>query len=224
MRSAAQRRNIPLAGSAVLRDELTRTIKKAALQEFAASGYAGFSMEAVAKRARVGKAALYRRWEGKDAMILEVLSGGGLQFAHPPDTGTLEGDLIGYLRNAIAILRQPLNARIAAHLYAETNNDSGFGRLVRKHLQPVKRELAGQLLRRAIARGELDEDIDTDLIFDMLNGPLYWRLIVTRGETNDDYLRRLANFMLAGFRAQSSNSVVQVGSRRPHRSSTKRRA
>src|ERR1700688_289755 len=81
------------AGAAVLRSDLTRAITLATLREFAAKGYGGFAMEAVARRAGVGKAAVYRRWPGKDAMIVEVLTGAGLEFAQSPDTGSLSGDL-----------------------------------------------------------------------------------------------------------------------------------
>src|SRR5580658_1897680 len=88
-------------GSGVLRSDLTRAIKLATLREFAANGYGGFAMEAVARRAGVGKAALYRRWPGKDAMIVEVLTGAGLEFAQSPDTGSLSGDLTHYVRHAI---------------------------------------------------------------------------------------------------------------------------
>ena len=205
MGNSAHNRN-PV-GSALLRDELTRAIKKAALKEFADRGYRGFSMEAVAKRANVGKAALYRRWTGKDAMIVEVLADRGLQFANSPDTGSLRQDLIAYLHNTIAILRQPLHAKIAAHLYAEINSDSSFGKLARQRVHPAKRVLADGLLQRAIARGELDKNIDIDLAADVINGPLYWRLLVARGEADQDYFDRLVDFILAGFRAHPSRGA-----------------
>jgi AcrR family transcriptional regulator len=186
------------AGSAVLRSDLTRAIKLATLREFAANGYGGFAMEAVARRAGVGKAAVYRRWPSKDAMIIEVLTGAGLEFAQSPDTGSLGGDLTHYVRHAISILRRPLASRIIPHLYAEMNSKTSFGRLVRSTIQPVKRALGGEIVRRAVDRGEIDAGVDMELALDMLAGPLYWRLIVTRGYTGAGYVEGLVRFILAG--------------------------
>jgi len=191
------------AGAAVFRDHLTRAITLAALREFAAHGHGGLSMEAVARRAGVGKAAVYRRWSGKDAMLVDVL-GSGLEFAGAPDTGSLEGDLLHYVRQAIAILRRPLVSRIMPHLYAAMNADSSFGRLIRSTIQPVKRDRAGEIVRRAIGRGELDAEIDMELAFDIMAGPLYWRLVVTHGELHDGYVEQLVGFMLAGLTGHGS--------------------
>jgi AcrR family transcriptional regulator len=191
----------PPAGAAAFRDDLTRAITLAALSEFAAHGYGGLSMEAVARRAGVGKAAVYRRWPGKDAMLVDVL-GAGLEFVGAPDTGSLEGDLVHYVREAIAILRRPPTSKIMPHLYAAMNADSSFGRLIRSTIQPVKRDRAGDIIRRAIGRGELDASIDLELAFDILAGPLYWRLIVTHSEINDGYVEHLVAFMLAGLTGQ----------------------
>lgn len=197
MRREKRTKTTSPAGAAVIRDDLTRAITLAALREFAAHGFGGLSMEAVARRAGVGKAAVYRRWSGKEAMLLDVL-GAGLEFAGAPDTGSLKGDLVHYVRQAIAILRRPLMSRIMPHLYAAMNADSSFGRLVRSTIQPVKRDRAGEIIRRAIGRGELDAEIDMELAFDILAGPLYWRLVVTRGEINDGYVEQLVGFMHAG--------------------------
>ena len=191
-------------GSGVLRSDLTRAIKLATLREFAANGYGGFAMEAVARRAGVGKAALYRRWPGKDAMIVEVLTGAGLEFAQSPDTGSLRGDLTHYVRHAISILRRPLASRIIPHLYAEMNSTSSFGRLVRSTIQPVKRNLAGEIIQRAVNRDEVDPATDIDLAIDVLAGSLYWRLIVTRGETGASYVEGLVSFILAGLGAAAA--------------------
>jgi AcrR family transcriptional regulator len=155
-------------------------------------------MEAVARRAGVGKAAVYRRWPGKDAMIVEVLTGAGLEFAQSPDTGSLSGDLTHYVRHAISILRRPLASRIIPHLYAEMNSNTSFGRLVRSTIQPGKRALASEIVRRAVNRGEVDSGVDMELALDMLAGPLYWRVLVTRGDTGSGYVEGLVRFILAG--------------------------
>ena len=69
-------RRVP-AGAAVLRGEITTAIRQAVMQELAEVGYGRLSIEAVARRAGVGKTAVYRRWSSKLEMVLELVSGGG---------------------------------------------------------------------------------------------------------------------------------------------------
>jgi AcrR family transcriptional regulator len=56
-------------------EALEQAIHHAALDELAATGYAGLTMEGIARRARTGKAALYRRWPGKRELVLDALLG-----------------------------------------------------------------------------------------------------------------------------------------------------
>lgn len=78
-------------GSARLRDELTRAIEAAAVDELAENGYGRFSMGAVARRAAVGKAAIYRRWATKDEMLADLLATKAVQVTVSPSTGSLAG-------------------------------------------------------------------------------------------------------------------------------------
>lgn len=205
----------PQLGSTLLRSHLTRAIKVATLREFAANGYGGFSMESVAKRAGVGKAALYRRWPGKDAMIVEILTEAWFEFARADDTGSLRGDLISYVEHAISILRRPLAARIIPHVYAEINSKSSFGRLARSTIQPVKQDLASQIFIRAMSRREIDPDTDLELAIDALSGALYWRLLVTRGAVGPIFIERLADFIIAGVQSAAPNVCESAGHHKP---------
>jgi AcrR family transcriptional regulator len=53
------------AGAAVLRGDITAAIRNAVMHELAEVGYGRLSIEAVARRAGVGKTAIYRRWSNK---------------------------------------------------------------------------------------------------------------------------------------------------------------
>src|SRR3954447_19057207 len=84
----------PVTGGAVLRKQVTDAITEAAFAEVAETGYARTSMDAVARRAGVGKAALYRRWPSKQAMLAELIRGKVAAALPPvPDTGALRTDL-----------------------------------------------------------------------------------------------------------------------------------
>ena len=72
------------SGAAVIQIAKTEAIERAMFEEWAAFGYAALSMEAIAKRAGVGKAALCRHWPSKLAMVSDVVSGVGVVLAVAP--------------------------------------------------------------------------------------------------------------------------------------------
>ncbi|AJC61755.1 TetR/AcrR family transcriptional regulator [Streptomyces sp. 769] len=59
--------------------ELEHAIYVATLDELAANGYGRLTMDGIATRAGTGKAALYRRWPGKQPLVLDAL-----RYALPP--------------------------------------------------------------------------------------------------------------------------------------------
>ncbi|MGA3404075.1 MAG: helix-turn-helix domain-containing protein, partial [Acetobacteraceae bacterium] len=68
MASKPSRRSI----GAVRNSEAHRSILAAAAQILNESGYAGFTIEAVARRAGASKPTIYRWWTGKAALITEL--------------------------------------------------------------------------------------------------------------------------------------------------------
>ena len=187
----------PPAGAATLQKTVTDAITRAVFRELAKNGYARLSMEAVARRANVGKAALYRRWPSKQDMVVALLSEVGIEIASAPDTGTLAGDLRGYFGHAERILRHPLTSRIIPDLYAEMNRNSGLAAAIRAQMQNPKRRKGEEILIRAMSRGEIKDNIDREMALDVMAGPLYWRLMITREPGDPGYLDRLTSMTLA---------------------------
>jgi len=129
----------------------------------------------------------------------------GLEFAAAPDTGSLEGDVAHYIRHAARILTRPLMARLLPHLYAEMMTDTGLSKLIHATIQPAKQQRAGEIIDRAIARGELPHDLDRELALDVLAGPLYWRMIVMKGRIDASYITALTRFTITGLLATSGS-------------------
>jgi AcrR family transcriptional regulator len=167
------------AGSALLQEDVTKSIWRAALAEMERVGYARLSMDNVARRAGVGKAALYRRWTGKEAMLIDILAKGAIVSIPIPNTGSLEGDVSRYITSAMTLLTRAPARRILPDLYAEANRNTRLGNAIRKSIVDRKRQSAGQILERAIERGELSSELDYDAAFAVLMGPIYWELFVT---------------------------------------------
>lgn len=208
----AKSRRAP-AGAALLQDDVTGAITAAFFREWARVGYAALSIEAVAKRAGVGKAAVYRRWSSKLAMASELLLEVGVGMARAPDTGSLEGDVGAFLEAAYSVLRHPLVRRILPDLHAEMRRSAPLARAIRTSLQVERRAMGEALLRRAIDRGELSASIDVDLALDLLGGLLYWRLIITGMDTPPRYLVDLKALTLGALRSMSAEAKGYVTGR-----------
>ena len=175
----------------MLQPEITTAITEAVLDELAERGYARLSMESVAKRAGVGKSALYRRWASKQEMALSVIAEFSVGQAAMPDTGSLVGDLRQSLEAVAHWLSHPKFSRILADLVAEMGRNPELSDVVEGMIGQPRRERGVVILERAIARGELDPNTDLELALDLLAAPIYWRLLVRDGQIEPGYLDKL---------------------------------
>ncbi|HEY3008488.1 MAG TPA: TetR/AcrR family transcriptional regulator [Micromonosporaceae bacterium] len=189
------------AGAAVLREEITEAIRGAVLAELASVGYGRLSIEAVARRAGVGKTAVYRRWSSKLEMVLEVVSGIAGQRLPLPDTGSLRGDLELLLHIAARALRHPIASQIIPDLLAEAARNPQIAETLQAALHGNQRDVGLRLIGRAVERGELPVEYDPDAAVDLIVGPLYWRIAVARGPVSDEYLGRMATATAAALTA-----------------------
>lgn len=192
----------PRTGAALLRESVTMTIRQAMFDELAEAGYARMSMEAVTRRAGVGKAALYRRWPSKEAMVVGLVSEAAAE--HIPtttDTGSLRGDVERFVKETMGSLRHPLVGRIIPDLLAESARNSTLHEALHLAVLSPRRAAVSTLLRRAADRGELPPDIDTSLAIDLFGAPLYFRMLAAGGPTDDAYVSRLTNAIVAAISA-----------------------
>ena len=156
--------------------EVDRRIAQAALDLFGDAGWAGFAMEAVARRAGVGKASLYLRWSSKEALLVDALS---LRMARVTDvdTGTLRGDLIELAVQMLDVYAGPAS-RAALRLSLEAGAIPG----VAGHYKDMERSqvlAARAIVRRGIERGELAGDTPVTLLLDTLAGGAMMHALTT---------------------------------------------
>lgn len=189
-------RRVP-AGAAVLQEDVTRAIRAAVFTELATAGYGRLSIEAVAKRAGVGKTAVYRRWKSKLEMVLDVVSEVAAQVTPVPDTGSLRGDVHELVTTAAQALRHPLARQIVPDLLAEAARSPEIAATLEEALQRTQRGIAGVVIRNAVERGELPEGTDPELALDLILGPVYWRLAVIREELTPAQARSLTRAAMA---------------------------
>ncbi|MFI7022132.1 TetR/AcrR family transcriptional regulator [Micromonospora sp. NPDC049900] len=189
------------AGAAVLRGEITTAIRRALMQELAAVGYGRLSIEAVARRAGVSKTAIYRRWNSKLDLVLEVVAAAAGGRLPALDTGSLRGDLALLFQVVAHALRHPLAAQIIPDLLAEAARNPTIDETLQQVLRARQQEVVGRLIGRAVERGEVTADLDRDAAVDLIVGPLYWRLAVARAPLTDSYLETLVESVARGLGA-----------------------
>jgi AcrR family transcriptional regulator len=201
----------------VLREDITDAIRAAVIEELASTGYARMSIEAVARRAGVGKTAVYRRWPSKLHIVIDVVSAIAVQGMPVPDTGTLRGDVRLLLGMIARALRNPLAAQIIPDLLAEAARNPEIARTLEVALRGTQRDVITVVLRNAVRRGELPADSDDELALDLITGPLYWRLAVIRTPLPKGHLDQLAaatTAALTGIRGAGRPSRPPVDSGR----------
>lgn len=192
-----------LSGAAVKRPQITDALARTFFEEWARVGYSALSLDAVAKKAGVGKAALYRRWRSKADMARDLVS--QLTATVPGriesgDRGSLEADLYAMGLAGRRLMRHPMVRRIMADLYASMEREPALAAALRPSEAASQKKVAS-LVERAVARGELPADIDRALATDFLVGPLYWRLVVLGERCTRAQLKALARMTAAAFRA-----------------------
>ncbi|MEU0913830.1 TetR/AcrR family transcriptional regulator [Streptomyces althioticus] len=173
------RRRAP-AGAAVLREDVTEAIRAAVFEELAAVGYARMSIEGIARRAGVGKTAVYRRWRSKLHVVLDVVSALAVQGLPAPDTGSLESDLRLLYEVSSRALRHPVASQILPDLQAEAARNPEIAEAVQKALREGQDGVAKGIVTAAQERGEIGAGVDHALALDLISGPLYWRSVVIR--------------------------------------------
>ena len=188
------------AGAAVMQPAVTQALTRAFFAEWAERGYAALSLENVARRAGVGKAAIYRRWRSKADMAGVSLSAVGIAITEVADTGSLQSDILALLFSIRRVLRHPVVRRILPDVHAEIARSPDLRPAIRP-FQTARRQHIHLMVDRAIARGELAPPVDYEMVADLIAAPIYWRQIVTGGRADRRYVETLATVLFTSITA-----------------------
>lgn len=143
----------------------------------AEKGIGGLSMEAVARRARAGKATLYRWWPTRGALLMAVYAR-QKQIGAYPDTGTLEGDVEAVLRLLFAHWGRP-EGSIFRHIIAAAQSDPDLAEALEVYRQERLTGLS-EVIARAEARGELSGEVPAEDMARAVMGMAWLHLLVNR--------------------------------------------
>lgn len=158
----AEERNEPPRGAVPSRrhgTELEQAILTAAAEVLAESGYAGLTMDVVARRAGTNKNTLYRRWAGRAALGVAAYQQVVADCRpRPPDTGSLRGDCIELLRRTGRDLCSPRGEILRSLLDAARDQPALLAQL-RQQFEESGTAMWLTVLGRAVARGEAAPEV-----------------------------------------------------------------
>ncbi len=146
------------------------------LQLLQQHGYDGLTVDAVAATARASKATVYRRWPSKAELVVAAFIEGTRQVAVAPNTGTLRGDLLRLGQLVCEQARQ--HASTMRAVLVEVSRNAALNDAMQHQLLDQRKALIQGILREAVERGEIDEAVISDELWDVLPGYLIFRSIV----------------------------------------------
>ncbi|ABL83655.1 MULTISPECIES: TetR/AcrR family transcriptional regulator [unclassified Nocardioides] len=134
-----------------------KRIIDAALEEYGEHGWAGFTMDGVARRAGVGKSTVYLRWQDKDSLLTDAVSSRSGDIGDV-DTGSLRGDLHDLAANLFRHYRDPAGWAALRVLVDAAGAPHRLGRFV-ETVADVQVGFVDQIAARAVERGEVPADL-----------------------------------------------------------------
>jgi AcrR family transcriptional regulator len=151
-------------------------VLRAALEVLDEHGLAGFTMEAVARRAGASKATLYRHWPTAGALLVAAMDATFQPFP-VPDTGRVETDVAQLLNAFVTMLEHTPFPRLLAAFIDAAERDPALATL-HADLTNRRREPMLVALRRARERGQLPAHLDPEVTTDLLTSPFFYRRFV----------------------------------------------
>ncbi|MER7000261.1 TetR/AcrR family transcriptional regulator [Streptomyces sp. NPDC000410] len=177
---------------------------RAALVEL---GWSKLTMGDVAHRAGVAKTTLYRRWAGKNELVVDAVA---VLFdeLELPDRGSLAADIEGVVLQFATLLERPEARTALMAVVAESTRDEPLRERIRVSIVSRQKRLVLEGRERAQTRGELPTQSDpqaaartADLIFDVIAGAVVHRALVSAEPVDEDWVRRFTAVLLGGLRA-----------------------
>lgn len=158
---------------------------------------AGFSIEAVARRARAGKPTIYRWWPNKTRLLLDVYQQLKLKM-EAVDTGAVEEDCVQFLLGLFTYWRAG-PGQVFRSIFAEAQSDKAAADALRDYAAG-RRVHSAKMFERGKARGELRADADPVIAAELIAAFAWSRLLTGRLEADESELRPIVRQLLAGMK------------------------
>src|SRR6476469_3913105 len=172
------------------------------------------SIEAIAKRAGVGKTTIYRWWPNKSAVVIDAFMEHHLIHTPIPDDVPVREALITHVTSLVEQYAGP-GGRLVAQLIAESQYDDQILKAFRERFWDGRRAAVLELVKRGIRDGELRDDTDAELMVELVYSPVYVRLLLSYRELDREFARAVVDAAFAGI--APATTKTSPGKKRPRR-------
>ncbi|MFF1439391.1 TetR/AcrR family transcriptional regulator [Streptomyces sp. NPDC058295] len=176
---------------------LERAILDATLEQLGTVGWNGLTMEGVAAGAQTGKAAVYRRWPSKEALVTDALRAGLPRLDAVPDLGSVRADLMALCRDARdAMFSRPGFAlRSIIHECDPIQGERFHALIIDGVVEPTVK-LLHAVVTRGIERGEVRSDAANSYVFDVIPAMMMYRSKMCGCEWDDGELDEMIDRLM----------------------------
>ncbi len=182
-------------------------------------GWSKLTLGDVATRAGVAKTTLYRRWAGKNELVVDAVAE-LFDELELPDRGSLAADIEGVVLQFAAILARPEARSGLMAVVAEATRDDALRERIRASIVDRQMRLVLEGRARAQRRGELPPEPDpresartVDLIFDVVAGAVVHRTLVSGKPADENWVRSFTRILLLGLTSQATEHESTATSR-----------
>jgi TetR/AcrR family transcriptional regulator of autoinduction and epiphytic fitness len=156
-----------------------RLIAEATIAEMADVGYGAMTVEAIAKRAGVSKATIYRQWPGKLAIVESALDElkSDMRIDETASPRSRLTQLLTWLATYIGDLDNPSSACVPAMVSAAQYDPAV--REFHHRFSADRRQVLIGIIEDGRRTGDFDTDLDPALTAELLVGPIFYRRFMT---------------------------------------------
>jgi AcrR family transcriptional regulator len=185
--------------------KIDAAVLRAAADVYSENGWSGFYFEAVARRAGVGKSAIYRRWGSREELLIDAISSGDLQ-ASLTEQPTLRDALTWLARHQLGWWSEN-GRRSYGWLSADRSSRPALQQIHNSRVITPLLEGMRHVVKGAIASGEIPAGVSEIVLVECLSGAVNNRMNALSPpdrrrllDSPDRYLTELVEFLMAGAR------------------------
>ena len=176
-----------------------RAVLDATRELLAENGFGNLTVEGVAARSGVAKTTIYRRYRSKNDLALAVLLDMVDEVSTQPYAADTWSELVSLVDRTVELMCTSLMGLVMKGLVSEVAADPELARVYRDRVVSHRLADVSALVERGIARGELRADLDSEMVTDLLLGPIYYRFFLSGAAMDDGFGQRLVTTLRPSF-------------------------
>jgi AcrR family transcriptional regulator len=192
----------------------TAAILRAALELGEDLGFEDLTVESIAARSGIAKTTIYRRWPNVGAIVMDAFLADVTRLAPIQTRATARESFTASMRLLARAYRGRLG-KLLRPLLGKAQADENLREAVRLRWVEPRRQVAREIVCRAVQSGELRAGLDPDVVLDALYGPFYHRLLVPykNGIISDAFIDALVDTVFGGLERHGGEAPIQTGNR-----------